>query len=593
MYDRRLVATGAAIAVVAVVALAVMVAAPRSLMGKLDALARQQLGRSVAATGGAHLDFLPLSLRLEGATLSGATADGDSLVTAKTATLPVTLGQILGAAPALAEITLAEPEFALLIDERGEASWDFPGLTPAGGLRLKLEEGRMRYFDARNSQSLTLGRLNGTLDIRADGGASYSGTAVINDRLVRIDADLKSLARVNADGSPLEVALAADDGAASFSGRLATGQVLSLAGPVSLSSQSPAGALRLVGLPLPEGTKVTGPVTVDGALDSAGRAFAIRNATLSVGAFQGLGELGADLRNAVPKLQAHLAADTLWLDSFLPAVGAKDGDWGRLPLPFGLLKGFDAEAAIDTRHLDLGRFTADGSQVKLALAGGKLSLTTVSDVGEDGTLNVTATVDAAATPPAVAVNIVANDVAAQPLLGALTGATGLTGTGGFSADVTASGTTQEELIGMMKGSASLDFVNGEIAGVDLAGLMLAAKDKTMEGWSAAPGGTPFSRIAAEGTIADGIASFRNATIEGATASFTVEGLIDALRQGIAVSATAQANGQPLLPVAIIARGPWVKPKIYPDIPSIITNPAAGGDTKQDALPQPKAIVPAN
>ena len=31
-------------------------------------------------------------------------------------------------------------------------------------------------------------------------------------------------------------------------------------------------------------------------------------------------------------------------------------------------------------------------------------------------------------------------MAAQPLLGALTGATGLTGTGGFSVDVTASGT---------------------------------------------------------------------------------------------------------------------------------------------------------
>ena len=53
---------------------------------------------------------------------------------------------------------------------------------------------------------------------------------------------LKSLARVNADGSPLELALAANAGAANFSGRLSTAKVLSLAGPVSLSSHDPAPA---------------------------------------------------------------------------------------------------------------------------------------------------------------------------------------------------------------------------------------------------------------------------------------------------------------------------------------------------------------
>jgi hypothetical protein len=64
------------------------------------------------------------------------------------------------------------------------------------------------------------------------------------------------------------------------------------------------------------------------------------------------------------------------------------------------------------------------------------------------------------------------------------------------------------------------------------------------------------------------------TIEGPV-SFTIEGLIDVLRQGIAVSATATANGQPLLPVAVIVRGPWAIPKIYPDVPNFITSPDGG------------------
>ena len=48
------------------------------------------------------------------------------------------------------------------------------------------------------------------------------------------------------------LALAADDGTASFSGRISTAKVLSLAGPISLASQTPAAGLRLIGLPLPE-----------------------------------------------------------------------------------------------------------------------------------------------------------------------------------------------------------------------------------------------------------------------------------------------------------------------------------------------------
>ena len=574
MYDRRLMAGGAAFGLLALVVIAFVLVAPRGVAGRLNALAQQQLGRSLAVNGGTHLDFSPLSVRLDDATLSGAAPDDDSLAIAKSAVIPVTLAQLFGATPEVSTITLTEPEFALLINDRGEANWDFPGFTPGGALQIRLEQARFRYFDTRNSQSLALTHVDGTLDMRADGGASFSGTAVINGRLVRIDADLKSLARINADGSPLEIALAADDGNASFSGRLSTAEVLSLAGPVSLSSQTPGPALRLIGLPLPAGITATGPIAIDGALDSAGRAYAIRNATLSMGNFRAAGEFGADLRNDRPKLQAKLVADTLWLDPFLPASGAKNGDWGRVPLPFALLKAFDMEAAIDARSLSFGSFTTGRSDLRVALTDGRLEVTSASDLDTDGTLNVTVKADANAAPPSVAVSMIANDIAAQPLLGALTGATQVTGTGGFTADVTASGTTQEELAGMLKGKASIDLVNGNIAGADLAGLILAAKQKVIEGWQVAPGGTAFTSLRGEAAIQDGIASFRDVTIEGPV-SFTIEGLIDVLRQGIAVSTTATANGQPLLPVAVIVRGPWANPKIYPDVPNFITSPDGG------------------
>lgn len=584
MYDRRLVAGGAAIALVVAAAIALFLIAPRVAAGGLAGLAQQQLGRSVTVKGGTRLSFSPLAIELDEVSLSGADARDDSFIMARSAVIPVGFAQLFGAAPQLAEVTLTEPDVALLINERGEASWNFPGVTTSTPLTIRIEQGRFRYFDARNDQSMELSRADGRLEIRSDGGLSFVGSAVINGRLVRIDADLKSLARVNADGSPLELALVAEDGNASFSGRLSTAKVMSLAGPVSLASTAPAPALRLLGLPVPEGAALAGPLAIDGALDSAGRAFAIRNATIGIGAFRAAGELGADLRNERPKLQASLAADTLWLDPLVPASGAKDGDWGRLPLPFPLLRSLDVEAAIDARSLVYNDFTASASRLSAKLTDGKLELSGGARLAGDGTLTFTLGADATVLPPSLSLDLAANDTAVQPLLTALIGVSQLSGTGSFTAEVTSSGTTQEELAGMLKGTASITLGEGSIAGADFTGLMLAAKHKILEGWAEAPGGTPFTSLSGRATIEDGIASFRGLAIEGPVTSFMVEGLIDVLRKGIAVSATASANGQPLLPVAVIAKGLWANPKIYPDIPNILSNPEGGFSRLQDAAP---------
>lgn len=584
MLDRRLVAGGAAVALVAVAMVAFVLLSPRWAVGTLDQLAQQHLGRSVSAKGRAQLDFSPLAIRIGDAALSGGGRGEDSFVTARAMVIPVTFGQLLRRRPDLSSFELENAEFAFLINERGEANWDFPDLAARAPMRITLRDGGFRYFDARNSQSLTLANANGVLDLRGDGGASFTGTAVINSRLVRIDADVKSLARINEDGSPLELSLANDLGSASFSGRLSTAKVLNLAGPVSLSSSMPLPALQFLGLPVPEGMAVAGPLAVDGALDSAGRAYAIRNATVSLGGFRAAGDMVADLRNERPRLQANLAADTLWLDAFVPASGATAGDWGRRPLPFALLRSFDAEIGIDARSLAYGAFTAGASRLKVMLSDAKLEVTAASRLAPEGTLSLVARADAAAVPPSVSLNLTAQNAAAQPLFTALMGASQITGTGSFAADLTAVGQTQEELAGTMKGTASVSLGEGRIAGTDLTGLFIAARQKILEGWQAAPGGTPFTSLTGEATIADGIASFRGVSLQAPALSVTVEGLVDVLRQGLEVSASGTANGQPLLPVPVIARGPWGTPKIYPDIPNILTNPEGGFARLQDVAP---------
>lgn len=582
MQDRRLVAGGAIVAILALVAaVGFVLLSPRWAAGALDQLAQQQLGRNFWAKGGTHLDFSPLTIRFDNATLSSGDVTEDSFLTARTLSIPVSLGQLLGRRADLSSMTVADGEVALLINERGEANWDFPGFTLAAPMRVTLSQVNFRYFDARNSQAMALAGVDGVLDLRADGGAGFTGTAVVNNRLLRIDAELKSLARINEDGSPLELTLATDSGSGTFSGRLSTAKVLSLAGPVSLASATPVEGLQFLGLPVPGGTKVEGALAIDGALDSAGRAFSIRNATLSLGGFRAAGDVVADLRNEQPRLQANLNADTLWLDSFIPAAGARDGDWGRVALPFALLRTFDAEVGIDAQGLAYGAFKAGNSRLKALLKDGKLDLSIQSELPDDGIASLGLKADATAVPPSLALTLDAQDAQAQPLLGLLLGANQITGVGAFSADVTATGQTQEELIGTMKGKASVNLIQGRIAGSDLIGLFIAAKQKILEGWSASPGGTPFNSFKGDAEIADGIASFRGVTLETPNATITVEGLVDMLRQGVQVSATALANGQPLLPVGLVARGLWASPRIYPDIPNILSNPEGGFARLQD------------
>ena len=81
MLDRRLVAGGAAVALVAVAMVAFVLLSPRWAVGTLDQLAQQHLGRSVSAKGRAQLDFSPLAIRIGDAALSGGGRGEDSFVT--------------------------------------------------------------------------------------------------------------------------------------------------------------------------------------------------------------------------------------------------------------------------------------------------------------------------------------------------------------------------------------------------------------------------------------------------------------------------------------------------------------------------------
>lgn len=574
MNGRRLVWGGAALVLLAVITVGWVLLSPGWAISAIGSAAESALGRSFSAKGGATLGFSPLSIRIEQASLSGLEPE-DSFITAKSLTIPVSLGQLFSRAPDLAGMTLTEAEIALVIDEEGRVSWDLPDTAAGRPMNITLEQSTIRYFDARNKQSLLLSNVDGLLVIDAQGGVSFSGSSVINSRVLRLDATLKSLARVNRDGSPFDVAVSGDIATANFSGMVSTANLLSLAGPVNITSPSPASALQWLGIALPEGAKLPGPLSVDGALDSAGRAFAIHKAAVSIGALQAGGEVAVDLRGERPKLQGSLTVETVWLDPLVPASGAQGGEWGRSPLPFRMLKDFDAELALQAQAVHYGAFSAGASKLQVLLKDGRLETTGALQLANGGTVNVTADADASVLPPSASLMLKAENIDAGPLIAAATGLTVFSGTGSLSAEFTAQGQTQEEMVGTLKGVAAFSLGQGRIGGTDLAGLTAAVREKILDGWGEAPGGTPFTAFTGSANIADGIATFRTLTLDTAQASFTVSGMVDLLRRAADLKATAAAGDVPLLPVPIVVTGKWGAPRIYPDVPQILENPEGG------------------
>ena len=575
MDGRQLVVGGAAVAMVAAATVAWVMLSPSWAVDALDRVTTQQLGRSFSAKGGAHLEFSPLAIRIDEPALSGITPEQDSLATAKSLRIPVTLGQLLSRNPDLSKVELSEPEFALLIDERGRASWDFPEASPGAGLSLSLEQARFRYFDARNSQSLAVGNVGGLMTVGADGGVSFVGSAVLNARVARVDFGLKSLPRVNADGSPLDLAIETDAASASFSGRLATAKVLNLAGSLSLTSGAPADAARWAGLPLSRETVLPAPLTIEGALDSAGRAYAIRNAAVTFGQFRGAGDVVADLRGERPKLQANLQAEAVWLDTLVPASGAEPGSWGRDVLPLQLLRAFDAEVSVLARGVAYGGLTAGVSRLAATVKDGRLGASGAFRLANGGTATFAAEADAVVLPPAGSLSFKAENAELEPLLGALTGFRALTGTGSFTADLSAQGRTQEELVGTLRGSASLSLTQGRLAGTDLGGTVAAVREKILDGWAAAPGGSPLDTLNASITLADGVATLTGGEVVAQALRLSLSGTVDLLRRAVDIKAALLPAETAPLPVPVVVKGNWAAPRIYPDIPDILDNPEGG------------------
>lgn len=238
---------------------------------------------------------------------------------------------------------------------------------------------------------------------------------------------------------------------------------------------------------------------------------------VSAGGLHATGALALDDAGAVPVLTGHIDAETLPLP--LPPARAAE------PLPLPALRGWGASLRLQAARVMANRRPAlQQAAATLTLADGVLRLDDLTATLAGGRLSASASVDAAAEPPAAALRaaLIGATVTEPPFDLPLDIAGGKLD---LHADLTATGHAPATLLATLAGHAAIDASKGILSGVALGALRGDLTDADVQ-QALSGGATPFDALHLAAGLDRGVATIRQATLTAGAATATLGGTID-------------------------------------------------------------------
>jgi len=232
-----------------------------------------------------------------------------------------------------------------------------------------------------------------------------------------------------------------------------------------------------------------------------------------------------------------------------PGSGGKAGDQ---PLDFSALKGLNANGSLRIGQLKAANVKASNVRIDVKAANGKLDVSPLSANLYQGSLNGSASIEAAKTP-VISVKQTLSGVDIGPLLRDAAELDTLEGRGNVTLNVTGRGGTVSALKKALNGTAAFKLADGAIKGIDIAGTLRDVKSKlgTLRGQhtQSASGSqkTDFSELSGTFNIKNGVA--RNSDLQGKSPllRLTGEGEVDIgqelINYLIKASVVATSKGQ--------------------------------------------------
>lgn len=521
----------------------------------------------ILTSDSARFQFFPQpALRLSEPQLATANGSNHVLVTAEAAVVPITLRTLLSRRLQPASIHLEQPVINILINADGQPGWT--GVKDAldeklaenslagKAFKVTTADGIIKFLDERNGQRFQL--MQAALEFAFDrtGSADVNGTLAIAEQFARIDVHVDSLTRLVADGSPTDVLVAGPTLEASYSGLFGLRGGASLAGTFAAGSDNASklaawmGLQQLSHLDLRE-LRMSGPLRLQAAeLQS-------KDLNLRLGSVTMRGDVSLATAGPRPIVAGNLSAPRL---SFAgpQATGTSAFGWPDKPVNFGWIKEVDLNLTLDAERLTLRRLVAGPASLKLRTSGSMLTADLLRTPAYGGTVEATLSVDAAQTPPSVALRLAGEALDLGQAGRDAVDARWLQAKGDLTVDVSSSGQTVEELVSKLGGESNLNLAEASIVGFDLPASIAAAAGGERDGWVASAGSTQVAFAKGRFTLRDGIASSEDLQAKVAGVTLAAKGDVDLLRK--AVDLQMKPNGQADA-IAIRATGAWQKPKL--------------------------------
>ncbi|MFO1091622.1 MAG: AsmA family protein [Hyphomicrobiales bacterium] len=494
-------------------------------------------------------------------------------------------------------VTLLRPRLSLITNGEGKANWlppDAPGdgaAPPAGKAypALRIEDGDIRYLDERSGLTLALANANLTITPPGpDAPLGIDGHVTFNKQRAAVSLYVKSPHRLIADGSPVDLAIDAPEVKASYSGRMKLGDVLSLAGTAEMTSPSLRDLARWAGVTI-AGNKGLGEASLNGAVDLTGRTLKLQNAALALDGMRGQGTVTLDFSARKPRIEAALGVDRVDVNAYLPdpkTVDVVDG-WSEAPLTFEALKAIDLKLDLAAHSLFYGDIETGSVKATATLNDGMLDATIGEAELYGGTAKGIVHVDSKAKAPALSFSLKGDDIAANRLMAALTGADPLDGKVSFDVTLDGSGTSELEMVSMLKGTAGVKVSDGAIKGVDVAKMLADVKGRILTGWEGgAQDRSPFTIATATFSVQDGIGTTGDLMYTAKDVQISGSGTIDLLRRALDLRISAQPQGDAKgEAVSVLLKGPWASPRALKDV-AANPPPVLGESNPFLSLPEP-------
>lgn len=478
----------------------------------------------------------------------------------------------------------------------GKGAGYFIDLTTA---ELRATGAEIDYVGAIDLSSMAAPSLDGAVDVKLDRA----------DQLLTLPGDLSALLLLlnqvefsaNVSGPAAAPQLSnvvlkqrGPDLNTDYSGSIALSGDAPLSGALNIRSDNPRAVLDALGTPLAEGETLQS-FSLKGDTTGTAAAPTLSGIELKIDDTTATGQVGADLAGTRPRITADLNANKLDLTPFLGA-GAQapdpepslNEDWDDTPLDLAALNLVDATVTVAAEQVILDQVVLDDALLNTRLDDGRLSAIFRRDEQQpgfkvfQGNWSGDLVLDASRATPRLEIEALADSIAAQDMLKALTGFQSLSGLGDVKIDLSSEGNSLKALVSGLDGTFESDLNKGSLQGVNLAKLVRDATSLTQlissGGLSIASfrdalspeAETDFSQFIGNLEFTNGVASITNLSMDNPVVGITGSGSIDLGARTLDVRLTPRVDvnasgagstiGVDNIPVPLRVSGSWASPK---------------------------------